>query len=124
MSYRALGENVYQFGPAAGSSPGIQFEMIVTVSGLSGLRNAYRSVLSAVGSCEISGASRWLEAAAVDGPEPRTATAIPTAAASAAAMKARAIPLMFVSLRSSGTALVRRRLAFGSRLHQNRPRCE
>ncbi len=38
--YRALGENVYQFGPAAGSSPGITFAMIVTVSALSGLRNA------------------------------------------------------------------------------------
>src|SRR5919201_4719090 len=91
MSYRALGENVYQFGPAAGSSPGIQFEMIVTVSGLSGLRNAYRSVLSADGSSEISGASRWLEAAAVDGPEPRTAAVIPTPAATAAARSASAI---------------------------------
>src|SRR4051794_40276302 len=36
--------------------------MIVTVSGLSGLTNAYRSVLSAAGSPEMSGASRWLEA--------------------------------------------------------------
>ena len=58
MSYRADGENVYQFGPAAGSSPGIQLLMIVTVSGLSGLRNAYVSVLSADGSSEINGASR------------------------------------------------------------------
>src|ERR1700757_397277 len=33
--------------------------MIVTVSGLSGLTNAYRSVLSATGSLLISGASRW-----------------------------------------------------------------
>src|SRR5580700_6793368 len=33
--------------------------MIVTVSGSSGLTNAYRSVLSATGSLEISGASRW-----------------------------------------------------------------
>src|SRR3989442_4301389 len=32
---------------------------IVTVSGLSGLTNAYRSVLSATGSLEILGASRW-----------------------------------------------------------------
>src|SRR5213596_3437164 len=32
--------------------------MIVTVSGLSGLTNAYRSVLSATGSFEISGASQ------------------------------------------------------------------
>src|SRR2546425_3574662 len=36
--------------------------MMVRVLGLSGLRNAYRSVLSAVGSSEISGASLWLEA--------------------------------------------------------------
>jgi len=36
--------------------------MIVTVSGRSGLRNAYVSVLSAEGSSEISGASRWLDA--------------------------------------------------------------
>src|SRR2546423_14884166 len=35
---------------------------MVRVFGLSGLRNAYRSVLSAVGSSEMSGASRWLEA--------------------------------------------------------------
>ena len=33
--------------------------MMVTVSGLSGLVKAYRSVLSATGSLEISGASRW-----------------------------------------------------------------
>src|SRR6266581_7312147 len=32
---------------------------MVTVSGLSGLTNAYRSVLSATGSLEILGASRW-----------------------------------------------------------------
>src|ERR1700733_8464612 len=45
--------------------------MSVTVSGLSGLTNAYTSVLSATGSLEISGASRcddiqlphWLELA-------------------------------------------------------------
>src|SRR3954468_6611710 len=41
--------------------------MIVTVSGLSGDTNAYRSVLSAVGSCEMSGASAWLEAFACFG---------------------------------------------------------
>jgi hypothetical protein len=38
--YLAPGENVYQFGPAAGSSPGMAFARIVTVDGLSGLRNA------------------------------------------------------------------------------------
>src|SRR2546425_9014053 len=32
---------------------------MVAVSGLSGLTNAYRSVLSATGSLEILGASRW-----------------------------------------------------------------
>src|SRR6516162_5521304 len=36
--------------------------MIVTVSGRSGLRNAYRSVLSAIGSWLMRGASRWLDA--------------------------------------------------------------
>src|SRR4029077_14499885 len=36
--------------------------MMVTVFGWSGLTNAYRSVLSAVGSWLISGASRWLDA--------------------------------------------------------------
>ena len=48
--------------------------MIVTVSGLSGLTNAYRSVISAAGSPEMRGASRWLEAFAPDGPDggPRT----------------------------------------------------
>src|SRR3954453_1721133 len=41
--------------------------MSVTVSGLSGLTNAYVSVLSARGSPEINGASRWLDASAVVG---------------------------------------------------------
>src|SRR5215472_4063945 len=38
--------------------------MIVTVSGRSGLRKAYRSVLSAIGSWLMRGASRWLDATA------------------------------------------------------------
>src|SRR5262249_26614986 len=37
--------------------------MNVTVSGRSGLRNTYRSVLSAIGSWLMRGASRWLDAA-------------------------------------------------------------
>ena len=49
--------------------------MIVTVSGLSGLRNAYVSVLSAEGSSEIRGASRWLDAWAAEGLPPRDANA-------------------------------------------------
>src|ERR671934_1544764 len=100
MSYRAVGENVYQFGPAAGSSPGIQLEMIVTVSGLSGLRNAYRSVLSADGSSEIRGASRWLDASAADGLEPRATRAATSAAAAATARRTNASLRIVVSLLS------------------------
>jgi hypothetical protein len=51
-----------------GSSNGIQLAINVTVSGASGLTNAYRSVLSARGSPAISGASRWLDAPAPNGP--------------------------------------------------------
>ena len=47
--------------------------------GLSGLRNAYRSVRSADGSSAISGASRWLDAAPFPGPS----IVAPTAAAAA-----------------------------------------
>lgn len=67
MSYCASSANVKKFGPPAGSSNGIQFAMIVVVSGLSGLTNAYRSVLSNCGVPEISGASRWEEAEAASG---------------------------------------------------------
>src|SRR5574340_264688 len=66
---------------AAGSSPGIQLETIVNVLGLSGLRNAYRSVLSAVGSSEISGASRWLDAVLALGARRPTNNAVSPAAA-------------------------------------------
>jgi hypothetical protein len=66
-SYCASSAKVKKFGPPAGSSKGIQFAMIVVVSGLSGLTNAYRSVLSYYGVPEISGASRWLEAEAASG---------------------------------------------------------
>jgi hypothetical protein len=40
MLYRAFDENSYHSGPAAGSSAGSQFEMIVRLFGLSRLRNA------------------------------------------------------------------------------------
>src|SRR6266516_1649094 len=123
MSYRALGENVYQLGPAPGSSTGIQFDTIVTASGLSGLRNAYRSVLSALGSCEMSGASRWLEAFAVPGLEPRTTTATATAVASAAA-RASAIPLMVRLLFRGWDGADSSRLADRFAVNQNRPGCE
>src|SRR6476659_2321701 len=89
--YRAFGENVYQFGPAAGSSPGMTLARIVTVPGLSGLRNAYRSVRSADGSSAISGASRWLDAAPVPGPRIVAPTA--AAATSRPAVATRVTPL-------------------------------
>src|SRR6185503_13637317 len=44
------------------ASSGMKFAMIVTLSGVVGLTNAYRSVLSASGSWLMSGASRWLDA--------------------------------------------------------------
>src|SRR5207253_3043693 len=100
MSYLAVGENVYQLGPAAGSSPGIKSERIVTVSGLSGLRNAYRSVLSAEGSSEISGASRWLDAFAADGLEPRATRPKTSAAAAPAARRTNASLRIVLSLLS------------------------
>src|SRR6185436_10871965 len=69
--------------------------MIVTVSGASGLRNAYVSVLSAEGSSEINGASRWLEAWAVAGLPPRDVSAA-TSAARAAAARSRTASLRIV----------------------------
>src|SRR5215510_9490583 len=50
---------------------------MVTVSGLSGLTKAYKSVLSAVGSWLMNGASRWLEASTKDigNPNPRISVA-------------------------------------------------
>src|SRR5438270_13667617 len=57
--------------------------MMVTVSGLSGLTNAYKSVLSAAGSLLINGASRWLEALTL--PEGAPNTASPTTSDRAAA---------------------------------------
>src|SRR3954452_11332376 len=63
---------------------------IVTVSGLSGERNAYRSVLSADGSSEMSGASRWLEAFAAVGPRPWASAATRASAVRAAAARATA----------------------------------
>ena len=65
------------------------------MSGLSGLRNAYRSVLSALGSSEISGASRWLEAVPALGPEPTTAAA--TAARAAPRRPGRRPPVLLSS---------------------------
>src|SRR6476469_5326373 len=58
---------------------------MVVVSFLSGLWNAYRSVLSNCGCPEISGASRWLDAAAVPGGRAATpAVAIPPTASAPA----------------------------------------
>src|SRR3954468_9176863 len=87
MSYWASSANVKKFGPPAGSSKGIQLAMIVVVSGLSGLTNAYRSVLSYWGCPEISGASRWLEAEAAPGSSVATPAAASPPAASALAIR-------------------------------------
>ncbi len=86
---------MYQFGPAAGSSPGITFARMVTVLGLSGLRNAYTSVRSAEGSSAMSGASRWLEAVPFPGP---SVTAAPSAADVARAASAAAAMLFRIVL--------------------------
>src|SRR5207302_7367375 len=88
----------------AGSSPGIQFETIVNVSGLSGLRNAYRSVLSADGSSAISGASRWLEAFPACGAGP-LARATATAAAAAPATTSRRMTFFIPHTPSRGRGL-------------------
>src|SRR6266550_4124207 len=74
--------------------------MIVTVSGRSGLRNAYVSVLSAEGSSEISGASRWLDAWAAEGLPPRNANATISAAEAAAARRTNASFRIVLSLLS------------------------
>src|SRR5918992_5769242 len=102
MTYRADCENVYHIGPAAGSSPGIQLEMMLTVSGRSGLRNAYVSVLSAEGSSEISGASRWLDAWAAEGLSSRDVSAAHSAAEAAAAKRRNASFRIVLSLLSDG----------------------
>src|ERR687898_69527 len=102
MTYRADCENVYHIGPAAGSSAGIQLEMMLTVSGRSGLRNAYVSVLSAEGSSEINGASRWLDAWAAVGLPPRDASAANSAAEAAAARRTNASFRIVLSLLSDG----------------------
>ena len=82
-SYWASSANVKKFGPPAGSSNGIQFATSVVVSGLSGLTNAYTSVLSNCGCPEMSGASRWLDALAVPGSSAVTPTAASPPVASA-----------------------------------------
>src|SRR5579875_350517 len=59
ISYSTSSPNSKKFGPPAGPSRGMKLAIKVTVLGLSGLTKAYRSVLSATGSLEMSGASRW-----------------------------------------------------------------
>src|SRR5881398_3768751 len=76
--------------------------MSVTVSGRSGLRKADVSVLSAEGSSEINGASRWLEAWAAEGLPPRDANATISAAEAAAARRTNASFRIVLSLLSDG----------------------
>src|SRR5438094_9329529 len=96
--------------------------MSVTVSGRSGLRKAYVSVLSAEGSSEINGASRWLEAWAADGVPPRDVRAA-NSAPTAAAPTRRSASLRIVGLLlSDGRSGSRggRRIGPGSRAPLNR----
>src|SRR4051794_29589170 len=81
--------------------------LLITVSesGLSGERNAYRSVLSADGSSAIAGASRWLDAPAPSGAGPRTAAATMASIARAAAAKATASLRMSFSLMCGAAAV-------------------
>src|SRR5262245_46173453 len=92
--------------------------MIVTVSGLSGLRNAYVSVLSAEGSSAINGASRWLDAWAAAGPPPRVASPAIKAVEAAATRTTNASLRIVLSLLSgvltSMSALIRSAARTGS----------
>src|SRR6476469_1383707 len=72
ITYVTSSPNSKKFGPPGGYSSGRKLAMIVTESGRSGLTNAYRSVLSATGSLEISGASRWVDMAHLTGAGART----------------------------------------------------
>lgn len=81
-----------KLGPPAGSWKGTKSAMTVVVSGLSGLTNAYRSVLSYCGCPEISGASRWEEAEAAPGSSAVTPAVASPPAASAPQMRAARLP--------------------------------
>ena len=72
------------------------------VFGRSGLRNAYRSVLSAVGSSEISGASRWLDALPEPGPRRATKSAASTAPTTASRMNAQGLRIRCGSFLTAG----------------------
>src|SRR5512134_424877 len=96
------------------------FARIVTVFGLSGLRNAYRSVRSADGSSAINGASRCDDAVPFPGPSVVAPTA--AAATSSPAAASAVIPLCIstpLSISGRGTALVRGDPQGGSALNRN-----
>src|SRR5437773_8315700 len=76
----------------------MKFATIVTMFVLSGLTNAYRSVLSARGSWLINGASEWLDALAAPGPGARVRITMSANAPSASAAA------MTTGLRIRGTA--------------------
>src|SRR5215207_4519028 len=97
------------------------FEMTVTVSARSGLRNAYRSVLSAVGSSEIDGASRWLEAVPADGAGPRTVATTATAASASSATVTLRIVVLLPATARVGRSGGRRRGTFASRAQAVHP---
>src|SRR5437870_9556348 len=98
---------------------------MVRVFGLSGLRNAYRSVLSAVGSSEISGASLWLDALLEPGARRATKRAVSTAPTTASRMNAQCLRIRCGSFLTAGRlgglfggllmAVVRRSFVRGAR---------
>src|SRR5436190_13078115 len=75
---------------------------MVKVLGLSGLRKAYRSVLSAVGSSEISGASRWLDAVLESGARRATKRAVSAAPTAASRMNAQRLRIRCGSFLTAG----------------------
>src|SRR5439155_18710012 len=77
--------------------------MIVVVSGLSGLTNAYRSVPSTWGSAATSGASRWLDAVPATGPR---VVITPAPSAAVATMATAALRNRLGSRRNESTSLL------------------
>src|SRR4051812_5999861 len=75
---------------------------MVKVLGLSGLRKAYRSVLSAVGSSEIRGASRWLDAVLEPGARRATKSAVSAAPTAASRMNAQRLRIRCGSFLTAG----------------------
>src|SRR5689334_23580765 len=83
-SYWASSAHGKKLGPPLGSWNPDQLPTSVTVSLLSGLTNAYRSVLSTAGSPAISGASRCEDAVALVPPNIAALSSVAATSAAAA----------------------------------------